>query len=76
FGRRAGATVGGYLLGLTIVGHDFNQYWGAMLAPLMCFGFARSLAAVTGLWRACRWRLELPRGPASRAPGELAGATS
>jgi len=57
-GRRAGATVGGYLLGLMVVGHDFNQYWGAMLAPLICFGFARSFTAGRDLWRACAWQRE------------------
>jgi hypothetical protein len=61
FGRRAGATVGGYLLGLMVVGHDFNQYWGAMLAPLLCFGFARSFAALHGLWQACTWPVLLTR---------------
>jgi hypothetical protein len=68
FGRRAGATVGGYLLGLMVVGHDFNQYWGAMLAPLLCFGFARSFAALHGLWQACTWPVLLTR-VTSRAGG-------
>jgi hypothetical protein len=56
FGRRIGLTAAGYLTGLMVVGHDFNQYWGAMLAPLMCFGFARSFTAARDLWRACEWR--------------------
>jgi hypothetical protein len=78
FEHRLGATVGGYLLGLMIVGHDFNQYWGAMLAPLMCFGFARSVTALPNLWRACGWRsgVQLSAGRSSNGPSSRPAGSS
>lgn len=40
-GRRVAATTAGYAVGLSLVGQEFNQYWGALVAPLWCFGAAR-----------------------------------
>ncbi len=40
-GRRVGLTTCLYLMAFAVVGYSFNQYWGAMIAPLLCFGVAR-----------------------------------
>lgn len=50
-GERIGLTVAGYVLAFGIVGQDFNQYWGSMFAPLLCFGIARALPALADLWK-------------------------
>lgn len=51
-GRRAGLTVCGFVLAFAVVGQEFNQYWGSLLAPLWCFGVARAPASVRDLWKA------------------------
>ena len=52
-GRRSGCTVAVYAMAFSMVGHDFNQYWGSMIAPLLCLGVCPSRCAVP----ACRrWR--------------------
>ena len=53
-GRLAGFTAAGYLAALAMVGQDFNQYWGSMIAPLLCLGLARGPSALVDLWRAAR----------------------
>jgi hypothetical protein len=37
-GQRAAFTAAAYLAAFAMVGHDFNQYWGSMFAPLLCLG--------------------------------------
>ncbi len=44
-GQRIGITVAIYLAAFSIVGQPINQYWGSMIAPLLCFGAARFPAA-------------------------------
>jgi hypothetical protein len=39
-GERAGLTASLYVVLFALVGHDFNQYWGAMIGPLLCLGAA------------------------------------
>ncbi len=51
WGRRAGFTASGYVVLFAIVGQPFNQYWGAMLAPLLCLGIAQAPSALAALWR-------------------------
>ena len=51
-GQRAGIILAMYCLLFAVVGHDFNQYWGAMLTPALCLGFAQAPAALRDLWQA------------------------
>ncbi|HEY2882566.1 MAG TPA: hypothetical protein VGJ15_09035 [Pirellulales bacterium] len=53
-GRRAGLAACGFVLLFAFVGQPFNQYWGSLVAPLFCFGAARSPAAIADLVRCCR----------------------
>lgn len=53
-GRRIAATTAGYAVGLSLVGQEFNQYWGALVAPLWCFGVARFPAVLADLISAAR----------------------
>ena len=58
-GLRVGLTVGLYVVAFSIVGQDFNRYWGLLIAPLYCFGVARAPVSLVELWRASQlpaWR--------------------
>ena len=59
-GQRIGVTVALYVMAFSIVGQPFNQYWGSMYAPLLCFGVARLPASVADLWHAADWRAGRP----------------
>jgi hypothetical protein len=50
--ERIGLTACLYLALFAAIGHPFNQYWGQLIAPLLCFGFVRSPGAIAALWRA------------------------
>lgn len=63
-GQRAGITVALFVIAFSFVGQSFNQYWGSMIAPLMCLGVARSLGTLKGLWKAAR---HVPRACSSAA---------
>jgi hypothetical protein len=52
-----------YVVAFSIVGQDFNRYWGLMISPLFCYGAVRAPAAVADLWQAAF-------GHASPAPRE------
>ncbi len=52
FGRRVGGAACLYLAGFSAVGNEFNQYWGCLIGPLLCFGVARLPASLIDLWRA------------------------
>jgi hypothetical protein len=54
WGRRAAWAACVYVLAFGFVGQPFNQYWGAVIAPLFCFGAAQGVAALVDLWRAAR----------------------
>ncbi len=41
-----------FLVAFAAVGHDFNQYWGSLFAPLLCFGVARAPASLGELYGA------------------------
>jgi hypothetical protein len=43
-----------YVLLFGVFGQPFNQYWGAVIAPLFCFGAAQGVAALVDAWRAAR----------------------
>jgi hypothetical protein len=55
-GRRLAGAICLYTVGFAVIGQPFNQYWGAMIAPLFCFAAARAPAALCDLWKACRSR--------------------
>jgi hypothetical protein len=62
---RAALIVFGYLAAFTVVGRPFNEYWGAIYAPLLTFGFIGAPASVRDLTRALRGR---PAAPSPRDP--------
>jgi hypothetical protein len=54
WGQRTGLTVCLFVAAFGFVGHDFNQYWGSLVAPLLCFGVVRFPASLRDLCRAAR----------------------
>ena len=50
-GKRAALVAIAYLLLFAFVGHPFNQYWGSLLAPTLCLGFAFAPRALYDLWQ-------------------------
>jgi len=52
--QRAAWTACLYVLTFAFVGQPFNQYWGALIAPLFCVGAAQGLPALRDVWRASR----------------------
>jgi hypothetical protein len=59
-GQRAGLATCLFVAAFAAVGQPFNQYWGALVAPLLCLGVARCPASLGDLWRAARARLPSP----------------
>ncbi|MBI1900355.1 MAG: hypothetical protein HYS13_04465 [Planctomycetia bacterium] len=55
-GERFGLAVCLYVLLFGFVGQPFNQYWGALVTPLFCFGAARAWTAGRDLWAAAKWK--------------------
>jgi hypothetical protein len=51
WGVRAACTAAAYLVAFGFVGQPFNQYWGAILSPLFCYGAARGAIACFDWWR-------------------------
>jgi hypothetical protein len=51
-GRLIGLTVALYAVAFSIAGHDFNQYWGSQIAPLLCLPAARAWTVLPRLWHA------------------------
>ncbi|MGW8256459.1 MAG: hypothetical protein ACWGMZ_03135 [Thermoguttaceae bacterium] len=51
-GTRVGLTTCLYVVFFAIVGQDFNQYWGSVLSPLLCFGVARAPWSLRDIFRA------------------------
>jgi hypothetical protein len=47
WGRRITFTTCMYIVAFSIVGQDFNRYWGLLTAPLFCFGIVRAPASIT-----------------------------
>jgi hypothetical protein len=67
-GERIGLTMAAYMMVLTLVGQPFNQYWGCLYAPLVCFGLARAPAAVRDLLAASGWWHDVRPSVAGRDP--------
>jgi hypothetical protein len=53
-GLRTTLTVCLFAVTFSIVGHDFNRYWGLLIAPLACFGVVRFPASLVDLFAAAR----------------------
>jgi hypothetical protein len=51
-GTRIGLSTCLFVVGFAVVGQSFNQYWGSLVAPLLCFGVARFPASLGDLWQA------------------------
>jgi len=69
-GQRAAWTAAIYVAAFAMAGHDFNQYWGSMIAPLLAFGVARAPAALRDLLAAAR----LPLSPLRATAGSSSSA--
>ena len=54
-GQRTGLSLCLYIVAFSIVGQDFNRYWGLLISPLACFGVVRFPASVADLCKAA-WR--------------------
>ena len=55
-GRRAALATLSFVVLFAAVGQPINQYWGSLLAPLLCLGVARSPWAIRDLWQAASWK--------------------
>lgn len=53
-GRLAALTVCAYVVLFSVLGQSFNQYWGLLFAPLLCWGVARFPKSLGELYRAAR----------------------
>jgi hypothetical protein len=66
--QRAGIAAAAYVLLFGFVGQDFNQYWGSLIAPLLCLGAAWAAPAVRDLVSAShsqsRGSVQLPEAAA------------
>jgi hypothetical protein len=51
-GTRIGLSTCLFVAAFAVVGQSFNQYWGLLVAPLLCFGVARFPASLGDLWQA------------------------
>jgi hypothetical protein len=51
-GQRVAISLAVYTIAFSIVGNNFNQYWGSMIAPLLCLAACRAPAALAALWTA------------------------
>jgi hypothetical protein len=67
WGRRITLAAACYIAAFSIVGQEFNRYWGLMIAPLFCYGAVHAPRALADLWLAAK--LPLPRlvGPVQTA---------
>ena len=56
FGTRLGLSVAMFVVAFGFVGQEFNQYWGCLIGPLLCYGVVRFPASVSDLWAGCSRR--------------------
>ncbi len=66
-GERLALSGAAFLAAFAFIGQPFNQYWGALIAPLLALGAAAAPAELVRLYREAR-------GAARRAPVSAAGA--
>jgi hypothetical protein len=55
-GMRIALTVSVFVAAFAVVGHSFNQYWGSLMTPLLCFGVVRFPISMRDLARAAAYR--------------------
>ena len=48
-----------YAIAFSVVGNDFNQYWGCQIAPLLCLTAARAPFVLRHAWLAAFERSDL-----------------
>ncbi len=48
-GNRAGLTACALVIAFAFIGQPFNQYWGSLMAPLLCLGVSQAPAAIADL---------------------------
>ena len=53
-GQFAGLAAVAYIVLFSMIGQEFNQYWGSLLAPLLCLGAARAPLALRDLLQTAR----------------------
>jgi hypothetical protein len=78
-GLRIGLVLSTYLALFSVVGHPFNQYWGSLVAPLLCFGAAKFPRAFADLYRAAEIGLasrERRYSTAEAPPGGVSSVNS
>jgi hypothetical protein len=51
-GQRVGLAASLFVAAFGVVGQEFNQYWGTLYAPLLCFGLVRFPGSLWDLWKA------------------------
>jgi hypothetical protein len=61
WGQRVGVTLAAYVGMFAVVGYDFNQYWGILIAPLFCLPAARFWGTIKELWLAASVEYGRPR---------------
>jgi hypothetical protein len=59
-GLRTGLTVCLFAVAFSIVGQDFNRYWGLLVTLPLCFGVVRAPVSLGELWEAGRWAEFIP----------------
>ena len=59
WGRRIALAAAVYIAAFSIVGQEFNRYWGLLITPLFCFGAVQAPRAFADLCRAAK--LPLPQ---------------
>jgi hypothetical protein len=70
WGRRITLAACIYIAAFSIVGQEFNRYWGLLIAPLFCFGAVHAPRALADLCRAAKGAhasASLPRSAWERA---------
>jgi hypothetical protein len=61
WGRRITLAACVYIAAFSIVGQEFNRYWGLLIAPLFCFGVVQAPRALADLLRAAKLPLAWPK---------------
>jgi hypothetical protein len=76
WGRRVVYAGSLYLALFAFVGQPFNQYWGAMITPLLCLGITQAPTALTTLWQRATAKSPLTQNIGQRPePTSLASAS-
>ena len=63
-GTRLGLTVCLFVVAFGVIGQEFNQYWGCLIGPLLCFGVVQFLASLRDACAAAALKRERVLGTA------------